>query len=122
MNYINYILLLISSICIICGIFFFICATVGIIRMPDPYNRAHTAGKADSPGFLFCLFGIWLYWLTINPWQSAKILFILLFLLLANPIAIHNILRFCYKTKIPPVSGTTFHTKIKEEKNSGNNT
>ena len=109
MKYHTIIILAIASVCIICGIFFFICATIGIIRMPDPYNRAHTAGKGDSPGFLFCLLGIWLYWLTINPWQSLKIVVILIFMLMANPIAIHNILRFCYKTKIPPVSGTTFN-------------
>ena len=119
MDHVDLIILFFASIFIICGIFFFICATVGIIRMPDPYNRAHTVGKADSTGFLFCLIGVWLYWLTINPWQSIKILIILLFLLFANPIAIHNILRFCYKTKISPMPGTTFHTKGEKEDNTG---
>ncbi|MGA1823292.1 MAG: monovalent cation/H(+) antiporter subunit G [bacterium] len=118
MDYVNLVIVFIASICIICGIFFFICATVGIIRMPDPYNRAHTVGKADSTGFLFCLIGIWLYWLTINPCQSIKILIILLFLLFANPIAIHNILRFSYKTNIPTAPGTIIHTKDEKEKNS----
>jgi multicomponent Na+:H+ antiporter subunit G len=111
------ILRVLSALSIIGGVFFFICATIGVIRMPDPYNRAHAAGKGDSPGFLLSLFGVWLYWLTINPVESLKILVILLFMLLANPIAVHVILRFCYKTNAPCIKETTFHfLENREEK------
>lgn len=109
MIYIQSILRFLAGIFILGGVFFFICATVGVIRMPDSYNRGHTAGKGDSPGFLLSLIGIWLYWLTINPIESIKILVILIFMLLANPLAIHAILRFCYKTKTPWIEKTTFH-------------
>lgn len=97
------------------GMFFFIAATVGVIRMPDPYNRGHVASKGDSPGFMFSLFGIWLYWLTINPIESLKILLIILFMLFANPIVIHSILRLCYRIGIPFCEGTTSHLLNKEE-------
>ena len=109
MIYLETILRFLAGIFILGGVFFFVCATVGVIRMPDSYNRAHTSGKGDSPGLLLSLLGVWLYWLTINPLESIKILVILVFMLLANPIVVHSILRFCYKTKIPWTKDTTFH-------------
>ncbi len=109
MVYVKAVLRILSGIFVLGGIFFFVCATVGVIRMPDPYNRAHTAGKGDSPGFLLSLLGVWFYWLTINPIESMKIIVILLFMLMANPIAVHAILRFCYKTKAPCIKETTFY-------------
>ncbi|MFH0925592.1 MAG: monovalent cation/H(+) antiporter subunit G [bacterium] len=90
------------------GVFFFITTTIGILRMPDPYNRGHAAGKGDSPALILCLVGCWLYWLTVNWIESIKIILIVIFMLFANPIAIHSILRVCYKTKRKPVNGTTF--------------
>lgn len=90
------------------GAFFFIAATVGVIRMPDPYNRGHVAGKGDSPGFLLSLFGIWVYWLTISPVESLKILVIIAFMLFANPISIHSILRLCFRQGLEFAPGTKF--------------
>lgn len=115
MIYLSTLLRILAGIFIIGGVFFFIAATIGVIRMPDPYNRAHTAGKGDSPGFVFSLLGVWFYWLTINPVESIKILIIIIFMLLANPIAVHVILHFCYKTKIPWTDETTFHL-LKDQK------
>ncbi len=116
MIYLTTLLKLLAGIFIIGGLFFFIAATVGVIRMPDPYNRAHTAGKGDSPGFLLSLFGVWFYWLTINPVESLKILVIIIFMLFANPIAVHSILRFCFKTKTQWVEETTFHVLDQDKK------
>lgn len=115
MIYLLTILRFLAGIFILGGVFFFVCATVGVIRMPDSYNRAHTAGKGDSPGLLLSLLGVWLYWLTINPMESIKVLVILVFMLLANPIVVHVILRFCYKTQIPWTEDTTFHLFEKKD-------
>lgn len=107
MVYIQTILRFLAGIFILGGVFFFVCATVGVIRMPDSFNRAHTSGKGDCTGFLLSLIGVWLYWLTINPLESIKIIVILVFMLLANPLAVHAILRYAYKTKTPMVKETT---------------
>ena len=98
---------ILASILIFSGLFFFITATVGVIRMPDLYNRGHVAGKGDSPGFFLTLLGIWLYYLTINPIQSLKIMLILFFMFYSHPIVIHAILRVSFIKKIPFVKGTT---------------
>jgi multicomponent Na+:H+ antiporter subunit G len=99
---------------IFAGAFFFIAATVGVIRMPDPYNRGHVAGKGDSPGFLLCLGGIWLYWMTISPGESLKVLVITFFMLLANPIAVHSILRLCFHRGVKFCDGTVFIKEVGE--------
>ncbi|MEW6087606.1 MAG: monovalent cation/H(+) antiporter subunit G [bacterium] len=98
---------ILASILIFSGLFFFITATIGVIRMPDLYNRGHVSGKGDSPGFLLTLSGVWLYWITINPIQSLKILLILFFMLFSNPIVIHAILRVSFYKKMPFTDGTT---------------
>ena len=118
MLYLQTFLRFLAGIFILGGVFFFVCATVGVIRMPDSYNRAHTSGKGDSPGLLLSLLGVWLYWLTINPIESIKIIVILVFMLLVNPIVVHSILRYCYKTKIPWIKDTTFHLLKKKEDSS----
>lgn len=100
---------LIAVILMTGGIVFFIAATVGILRMPCPYTRGHVAGKGDSPGFLLSLTGLWVYWLTVNPIESIKILVIIVFMLFANPIVIHILLRYCRKAGVKPCKETTFH-------------
>ncbi|MFH1288188.1 MAG: monovalent cation/H(+) antiporter subunit G [bacterium] len=107
---------ILASILIFSGLFFFITATVGVIRMPDLYNRGHVSGKGDSPGFLLALSGVWLYWLTINPIQSLKILLILFFMLFTNPIVIHAILRVSFRKNMPFVEGTTEQYLEKDKK------
>ena len=101
----------ISVVFLFVGAFFFIAATIGIIRMPDPYNRGHVACKGDSPGFLLCLLGSWLYWATISLSESLIILVIIIFMLFANPISIHSILRLCYHQGVEFCPGTTFEEK-----------
>ena len=105
---------IVGSVLIFIGAFFFIAATVGVIRMPDPYNRGHVAGKGDSPGFLLCLFGIWIYWMTISPSESLKVLVIMLFMLIANPIAIHSILRLSFRQGIKFCDDTIFVEEVGE--------
>ncbi len=100
---------IVAMVFMLVGIVFFIAATVGILRMPCPYTRGHVAGKGDSPGFLFSLAGLWVYWLTVNPIESIKILVIIIFMLFVNPIVIHILLRYCRRAGVKPCPETTFH-------------
>jgi len=102
----------IGVIMIFCGTFFFVAATVGIIRMPDPYNRGHVSCKGDSPGFMLCLLGIWCYWATVCFSESLILLVIVAFMLFANPISTHSILRLCYYRRVEFSSDTS----LQEEK------
>jgi multicomponent Na+:H+ antiporter subunit G len=81
---------------ILLGIFFFTTATIGLLRFPDFYTRMHATGKGDTMGALLSLTGMALYNLhhgfsleTILV--SIKIMFIAVFIFLANPTATHAI-------------------------------
>ncbi len=73
------------------GFFFFFAATVGLLRFPDFYCRLHATGKGDTLAVLLSLVGLSIYeGLSIN---SVKIIFIAVFMFLAQPTATHAICR-----------------------------
>jgi len=75
---------IVSIVFIIGGTFFFFGATVGLIRFPDFYARMHATGKGDTLGaFLVVELGSIL--------TSIKVIFIAIFIFLANPTATHAI-------------------------------
>lgn len=87
---------ILAMIFILLGIFFFTTATIGLLRFPDFYTRMHATGKGDTMGALLSLTGMALYNLhhgfsleTILV--SIKIMFIAVFIFLANPTATHAI-------------------------------
>ena len=86
------------------GVFFFAVAAIGLIRMPDPYTRSHAVGMMDTLGVFLILAAVALH----HGWSpvTAKILFILVLLYLANPTIAHAILRAAYKVKLAPWRGT----------------
>ncbi len=70
------------------GIFLFL-GGLGIIRMPDVYNRMQAGTKATTLGALSLLIGVGIY----HPAFLLKSLLIAIFILLTNPIASHVLAR-----------------------------
>ena len=71
--------------------FFFLAATVGLLRFPDFFCRLHATGKGDTMAVLLSLMGLSIYGgLTLT---SLKLLFIAVFMFLAQPTATHAISR-----------------------------
>lgn len=86
----------VAIIFILAGTFFFATATLGLLRFPDFYTRMHATGKGDTLGAFLSLIGLALYNLhhglaldTILV--SIKIMFIAIFMFVANPTATHAI-------------------------------
>ncbi len=78
------------------GIFFFFTATVGLLRMPDFYCRMQATGKGDTMGAFLTVTALALYNLHYGFTLSAvlvslKIMFIAVFIFVANPTATHAI-------------------------------
>lgn len=85
-----------SGILIVAGMFFFTTSTIGLLRFPDFYTRMHATGKGDTLGAFLTLAGLALYNLhhgfSVDAiLVSIKILFIALFIFIANPTATHAI-------------------------------
>jgi multicomponent Na+:H+ antiporter subunit G len=89
---------ILAIIFIITGVFFFFTATLGLLRFPDFYSRMQATGKGDTMGAFLSLVGLVLYNLNDGFSLAAilvsiKILFIALFIFIANPTATHAITR-----------------------------
>ena len=82
---------MIAYLFIILGLVFIFFGTLGIIRFPDIYTRLQTSSKCDAAGAVALLVGLMLRE-GLNP-LSLRILIILVFLLLTNPVASHAIAR-----------------------------
>ena len=85
-----------AIIFIVAGIFFFTTATIGLLRFPDFFTRMHATGKGDTMGAFLILTGLALYNLhhgfsLAAILVSVKIMFIALFIFIANPTATHAI-------------------------------
>lgn len=85
-----------SVILILAGVCFLATATIGLLRFPDFYTRMHATGKGDTMGALLTFTGLALYNLHhgFSPEAilvSIKIMFIALFIFIANPTATHAI-------------------------------
>lgn len=49
---------ILSIILCLCGGFFFLTGTIGLIRFPDTYSRLHALTKADNLGLGFIVLGL----------------------------------------------------------------
>lgn len=97
------------------GAFFFFTATIGLLRFPDFYTRMHATGKGDTLGAFLLLAGMAIYNLDHGFSLAAilvsiKIMFIALFIFVANPTACHAI------TKAALDSGVKPWTREKEDR------
>lgn len=93
------ILTTIGYILIVIGSIFLLLGALGIVRMPDLYNRIQAGTKATTLGALSSIIGVGL----VNPDWFFKTLIIAIFIILTNPIASHSIARASYKNGIKPI-------------------
>jgi len=82
---------MIAYLFIILGLVFIFFGTLGIIRFPDIYTRLQTSSKCDAAGAVSLLVGLMIREGLDS--LSLRILLILVFLLLTNPVASHAIAR-----------------------------
>ncbi len=91
------ILPLIGGFIAVAGSLFLLLASIGLIRMPDVYNRMQAGTKATTLGTLLFLTGVTL---AIPAWWS-KLLILMLFVLLTNPLSSHVLARAAHAAGIP---------------------
>ncbi|MBE0524403.1 MAG: monovalent cation/H(+) antiporter subunit G [Methanosarcinales archaeon] len=91
---------IISVVFIFIGLFFIVAGTVGLIRFPDFYSRMHATGKCDTLGVGLMIIGLIIY--NGLNFISVKLLFLVIFIFIANPVATHAIARAAYKVGLRP--------------------
>jgi multicomponent Na+:H+ antiporter subunit G len=82
------------------GFFFFVAATVGLLRFPDFFCRLHATGKGDTLAVLLSLIGLSIY--EGVSLTSLKLLFIAVFMFLAQPTSTHAISRAALRCGLEP--------------------
>ena len=85
---------------VLIGLFFTLVSTVGVLRLPDVYSRAHTASQADTLGAGFALAGVALA-IGFDS-TGIKTVLLLFFIFVTNPTAAHAIARAAHEEGIEP--------------------
>ncbi len=75
--------------------------SVGLLRLPDFYTRSHAVSKSDTIGVIFVIGGLIIY--EGFTQSSLKLLFIILFIALSNPIGSHALARAAIKKGLKPL-------------------
>ena len=82
-----FVLDIISAVLLIAGVFFGLSGAIGLFRFPDFFTRVHAASVTDSIAAILIIGGLLLQ--TSFDLNTAKLLFILLFLMITSPTASH---------------------------------
>ena len=85
---------LIGGLLLVAGACFLLLASIGLLRMPDTYNRLQAGTKATTLGTLLMLAGT----ACIQPAWSLKLLLIGLFLLFTNPLSSQVLARATHRS------------------------
>jgi multicomponent Na+:H+ antiporter subunit G len=88
---------LIGSLLIRAGAFFHFSAGLGLLRMPDVFTRMQAGTKASTLGNGLILIGIAVY----HPGWSLKLLILMYFVFMTNPVSSHALARAARTIGIP---------------------
>ena len=98
-------MIIIGSVLAVVGGAFLALGGLGIFRMPDIYNRSQAGTKATTLGAFSLLLGVGFY----NPDWMAKIILIIVFIAITNPVGSSVLTRAAYMSKVSP-----YKTKVDE--------
>jgi len=80
---------MIGSLFLLGGAIFLFSAGLGVLRMPDTYNRIQTGTKATTLGTILILIGL----AFLHPAWTFKLIILIFFVMLTNPVSSHALAR-----------------------------
>ena len=83
------IIVITGNMFLIIGALFLFSAGLGVLRMPDTYNRIQTGTKATTLGTIMILVGI----AFLHPSWTLKLIILIFFVMLTNPVSSHALAR-----------------------------
>jgi len=78
-----------GNLFLIIGSLFLFSAGLGVLRMPDTYNRIQTGTKATTLGTIMVLIGL----AFLHPAWTLKLIILIFFVMLTNPVSSHALAR-----------------------------
>jgi len=88
---------IVGGVVAILGSLFLLLGALGIVRMPDVYNRIQTGTKATTLGTMLFLLGIGI----ANPTWFGKITVLIIFVIFTNPVSSHVLARAAHYIGTP---------------------
>ena len=80
---------ILGNLLLIIGALFLFSAGLGVLRMPDTYNRIQTGTKATTLGTILVLVGL----AFLHPAWTFKLIILIFFVMLTNPVSSHALAR-----------------------------
>lgn len=80
---------IVGNLFLIIGSLFLFSAGLGVLRMPDTYNRIQTGTKATTLGTIMVLVGLSF----LHPAWTFKLIILIFFVMLTNPVSSHALAR-----------------------------
>jgi multicomponent Na+:H+ antiporter subunit G len=93
---------LIGALFLLVGTSFLLLSGLGLVRMPDIYNRIQAGAKATTLGTLLTLTGAAI----LRPELALKLLLIGVFLLFTNPLSSQVLARAAHRSGSPKAEAT----------------
>jgi multicomponent Na+:H+ antiporter subunit G len=95
------------------GYFFLAAGVIGLLRLPDLYNRMHAMGKCDTLGSGLAFIAM----IILFPKDSnaVKVLLIMGMILIVSPVMTHLIMKTAYDRGTPMVKGTITRNLYKKK-------
>ena len=106
---------IIGNLLLITGSLFLFSAGLGVLRMPDTYNRIQTGTKATTLGTILVLIGL----AFLHPAWTLKLIILIFFVLLTNPVSSHALARAAHTIGIFETETTIVDQLADSNKASG---
>ena len=89
----------VTAVLLLVGVTFMFLAAIGVVRMPDLFTRLQTTSKATTLGAGCVFFSVALHFADFGV--AFRVLLIISFFFLTNPVAAHMIARAAYFVGVP---------------------
>ena len=90
---------------IVVGLSFLVVGSIGMLRLPDVFSRAHALSLTDSLGAVFVLAGLAVY--EGFSFNLLRILVVLVLVYVLNPVIAHATIRAAYRSGLRPTKRET---------------
>lgn len=98
---VNAVIETVVAVCVLIGTLATLLSSLGVLRLPDVYTRAHATTKSTTLGILFILLGAFLYFLFVHQVVNIRLALAVLFVYFTAPVAGHMIIRSAHRSGVP---------------------
>ena len=85
-------MIVVSTVVISVGVFFLAVSALGLVRLPDLYTKAHGVAKSETLGLMLVFIGLF-FRPELDAASAWRLVFVLVFAMVANPTAVHALVR-----------------------------